>query len=638
MTNLRYRAIGLGRRLLRKSAPEGVVRAGALWLARRTERRAGKRAERQREQAAGALRDQQRAFDRRFPTTDDDVRRAAGESTLIVFESAPFTRLCALVAALSAETIQPGELLVVDTTAETVAGASVSVPLARWKFQIPLVALTIVPYDRQDVRFAHAMALATRVAKGRYWWFAGERLLPAPRTFEYLLKACIAAPEPTVIAAWTGSDDAMLHAAHARPDIAAAPASVPLRRLAALSPIEALEGCAQGLFGAPRALLAPGGDDVFDPLFLTETGAIADLAARVRRSGARIATSASLLAFREAGASGGDEPWQTLHDARHLESKAAPAARFDTPRIEIVCPFHRGDVVLAIQVAAHLRTLGRPVRLHVQRGMTSWVRDIAPELDVEAVAVDMPPAERTYPELLKAYRLVVERDDVSPWIARAHPQRSLSLTGRNLLDYLFEQVGLPADTVLENARPRPDAADRDHARRFFETYDRPVVFVHPFGGWHLKTLPPVMLAELVRRLHAAGLQVVQMGGRDDARSDAVDAALLENFLPSRWAAMLELAGGFIGVDSWTAHFASILDMPQITCFGSTHPMHVRTKSYFASQRQPAFAFGPIVNCSPCNSLTCLAFPGAAYCAGYAIDDAQFERFVALARARANVSG
>ncbi|MGI4860054.1 MAG: glycosyltransferase family 9 protein [Janthinobacterium lividum] len=631
--NFRQGSLRLARWLLRKTAPAGTTHAVALWHTRRAARKAAA----QRTRAARVLADRQSEFDRRSPVADGDVRRIAAESTLIVFEGAPFTRLCALVTALSKETIQPRELLVVDTTPEVVAGAGISAFLTRWRFQIPLIGLTIVHYDRQDVHYAHAMALAARAAAGHYWWFAGETLVPGVRLFEYLLKTHITEREPVLLASWIWSGDGAVHAANGRHCTPASPTPSSqhgggpgMKNLLPRTLTEILPGCSQGIFGGSKALLAPDDGDIFDPLLLTQAGAIADLADRVRRSGARTITASTLVAFCTPDeVAGHDEPWQTMHDTRYLANKRAPGA-FETARTEIVCPFHRGDVVLAIQVAAHLRLLGKPVRLHVQPSMRSWVEDIAPGLDVEAVAVEMPPAERTYPELLKAYRLVVERPDASARIARAHPQRSLSLTDRNLLDYLLEQVGLPSDTRLENVRPPIHEADREYARHFIEKHGKSTVFVHPFGGWHLKTIPPEMLSEMVRRLHAVGLKVVQIGGHGDTRSPAVDEAILENFLPSRWAAVLESGAGFIGVDSWTAHFASILDIPQITCFGSTHPKHVKTKQYFKIQINPARAFGPAVNCSPCNSLTCLAFPGRSYCTGYAIDDAGFDAFVALA--------
>ncbi len=616
----------------------GVHRASSIVLLHRASKAESR--------CANSVRELQRAFDAQYATNQEHVQRIAGESTMVVLGVAPFVNVSMLVHALARERIVLGELVIVDATAETLPGAAIHPLLANWGLRLPRTRLNVVKYSGQDVKFAGAMELGAQASQGAYLWFAGRDYIPFAHGFEYLLKACVcsdaksvvksrsmmpdgtAVPiEPTAIRSDFDGNDDRANGQHAVPH-ELSPRPAPMSE----SERPVLETCTSfhtGIFGGAKQLVMQARDGtLFDQRFITGVAAT-DLGMRLRARGIELLTCPASVArcLRQHDLDGA-APWEDEHDARWLREKHAALRKPE--RLEIVCPFHRGDVVLATQVAAHIRKHGRAVRLHVAAGLERWARDFDPLLDVQSVPVPVAAAQDTYPQLLNAFAFVSRRADASPNMARCHPARSLSETGKNLLDYVIAEAGLPPDTRLINIKPMPDDNDRAIARELVAPFGTEVIFVHPFGGWELKSIPPTLMQELVRRAHAAGFKLVQMGGAADLRVDAFDGAILENFLPTRWRAILELGHALIGVDSWTAHFASILDIPQVTMFGATHPDHVRTKEYFVDQGNRALALGPIVNCSPCNSLTCLAYPGASHCAGFTLD-ATFDTFLGTLR-------
>jgi ADP-heptose:LPS heptosyltransferase len=164
-------------------------------------------------------------------------------------------------------------------------------------------------------------------------------------------------------------------------------------------------------------------------------------------------------------------------------------------------------------------------------------------------------------------------------------------------------------------------------------FGRDVVFLHPVGGWRLKSIPSKILQELAALVHQAGLKLVQVGGAFDPQVDCCDGAILRDFLPSQWRSIFESGRALVGVDSWTAHFASVLDMPQVTVYGSTHPQHVNTKAQFAQQNSPSLVFRPRVTCSPCNAYECRIFAGRDYCSGYSVDKEALTAFLELVMIR-----
>lgn len=634
---LKQFAVGSVKRLARNVAP-GASASFMTWLIRRSH---------QTQLAAvdSTLTNMQQRFDEQHPIDLATLRQVASDSSVIVFGSAPFIHVSAVIDALSKERVVPGQLVIVDTTAELLNGAAISAPFETWRFQLPLTQLTVVKYTEQDVNYPAAMELGAKASELPHLWFAGRDLVPLPRSFEYLLKTYIAQRMQAAIAGWTmfgnGSvlspeiPEEMLRDG-VQAQLLSAEAFVepfgsqPLRgkQLATLEPIAEQSSFVRGLFGGPRRhFLSESNGPIFDPLFFTEA-AVGDLSLRLREQGIRIfSTAASLSLCSRHNVVDGDEPWQGIHDWRWLVDKRVKGASFDVDRIEMVCPFHRGDVVLATQLAAHLRKKGQAVRLHVAKGLESWVKNFDPEIDVETIPVAIPAADYTYRALLASYKFVSQRLDASPRIARGHPSRSLSDTGRNLVEYMLEQMGMSPDALVGNAMPEMTDEDSRVAEEMAQQWGDNLVFIHPFGGWGLKSIPSHVMADLAKAVHDKGLKLVQIGGATDTQLDLCDHAILQNYLPSRWRAIFAKGRGLIGVDSWTAHFASILDVPQMTFFGSTHPRHVKTKQFFARQDNAAIEVGPRVNCSPCNSLTCIAYPKRDYCTGYAFSDRALDAFL-----------
>ena len=84
----------------------------------------------------------------------------------------------------------------------------------------------------------------------------------------------------------------------------------------------------------------------------------------------------------------------------------------------------------------------------------------------------------------------------------------------------------------------------------------------------------------------------------------VNGSLLKDWSPAAWRIIFEALVALVGVDCWSSHFASILDIPQVTYYGSTHAAQVNSKAFFLNQKSPSLKIGPIVSCSPCESLVC----------------------------------
>ncbi|MBC8638552.1 glycosyltransferase [Caballeronia sp. EK] len=581
-------------------------------------------------------------FDDAHPITADTLVRAAKESSMIVAGFTPFPNVAMLVDALRLERIHLGELVIVDATAEEPRLVAIRDHRLAWGRRLPLTRIVVVPYARQEFRFADAMNEGMRYASGKYIWIAGRDLVPVQGCFEYLLKAMLARGEKAVvISELFGPDGQRMEtnlpsaATSGRPlpgatqslDVRLYPSSVsPHNDLAAdfAESAPPVSNFIRGLFGGPRSLIADKSNGVFDPRFITNI-AVADYSLRLAEGQVNIYRAPAAAWSQRGEPTDAGAPWEALHDWRWLIDRRAEHAKSE--RIELVCPFHRGDVVLATQVAAHAVGLGKLVRLHVARGLMSWVRDFAPDLPLEAVDVPIASAEDTYPLLLQAYHAVSQRPDASPLIARCHPSRSLSETGLNLVEYMLEEVGLPLDTLLGNIEPLSTDEQRRVADELMREFGSNVMFVHPFGGWSLKSIPPHILQEFAQHVHEHGFKLVQIGGAQDRRLECCDGAILQNFLPSQWREILARGSALSGVDSWTAHFGAILDIPQISFFGSTHPKHVSTKRFFAKQTRPNLVLGPVVNCSPCNSLTCISFPDRDYCTGYAIDADALHQFL-----------
>lgn len=583
------------------------------------------------------LREAQLALDSHTGADGSAVAEIAKNSALIVVGIATFQNVALLVDELESEREQVvlGELVIVDATAEEPRLVAIRDHVASWSRRLPLTRFTVVPYSRQELRFAEAVQQGWKATQQRYVWVAGRHDVPLKGCFEYLIKGLIDQKERVVMLAHTVGRDGQLRQGTLDPETLSEEvrgawqvtdkfaflndsAAIAPRPLSVYPLTEAIDTFGEGIFGGPRSLLASGSQDFLDTRFITDV-AVADLALRLKAQGTPVVrTTAALGWSMRSQGTDATAPWEAIHDWRWLLDKRAGSVN-EPERIELVCPFHRGDVVLAVQVAAYAQTLGKKIRLHVATPLVDWAKEFSPDLDVEPIPVPVASAEDTYPQLLTSFKYVAQRKDAAPTLARCHPTRGLSLTGQNLMEYMLEEVGLPKDTKVPNVRPRTSIEQERVAGEIVSQFGGDVVFVHPVGGWGLKSIPEHIMVKLADELHEAGLKLVQIGGAADRRMDHCDGAILENFMPSQWSAIFALGRALLGVDSWTAHFGAILDIPQICLYGSTHPKHVNTKKWFTEQSNACLILGPIVNCSPCNSLTCLAFPERNYCTGYAVE-------------------
>lgn len=122
------------------------------------------------------------------------------------------------------------------------------------------------------------------------------------------------------------------------------------------------------------------------------------------------------------------------------------------------------------------------------------------------------------------------------------------------------------------------------------------------------------------------LKLAQMGGSDDIPISLTGGTIARNLTVSEWLAPFRTADVIEGIGSWALHGAVLLNVPQITFYGSTHPDHVASKPYYRSKAAPALLIAPNVSCSPCNSLSCLYQPEA-FCPGYNVDRGKIVAFL-----------
>jgi glycosyltransferase involved in cell wall biosynthesis len=271
--------------------------------------------------------------------------------------------------------------------------------------------------------------------------------------------------------------------------------------------------------------------------------------------------------------------------------------------IEFVCPFHRGDVLLGTQAALAANNNGLPIRFHVAEELVHWVSDFCPEFDVNAIKVKVPPAQDTQRGIQEAISLVASFESSSPFIVQAHPKESLAKNSKNLFENFLESFGLQ-DIKVPNYKPQITSETRSQVKGSLSLFGKKVILLHPYGGWKLKSMPEKLVRDICDFLYKNNFLVIQIGGPNDKPLKGVHGSLLKDWSPAAWRIIFEASVALVGVDSWPSHFANILDIPQVTYYGSTHPAQVNSKAFFLNQKSPSLKIGPIVSCSPCESLVC----------------------------------
>jgi hypothetical protein len=591
------------------------------------------------------IQEAQREFDAHTTADAADVAEVAANSSVVAVGVTPFDNVSLVVDELRKARLDVAEFVVVDATAEVPRLVAIRDHVAAWKRRLPLTRFKVVQYSLQDLRYADALEHGWREATRRYVWIAGRYDIPLDGCFTYLFETLVEQRQRAVIVTGAVSPDAGVR----RFDVDPRPVAVHESAIldaekgagllvsaineirtpdGKLVPDHAVDVFSEGIFGGPRELLADEVGQLLDTGLITNLSVTA-LSRRLNARGIPMVCSGAAFSRSLLGKLTDDgPPWEAIHDLRRIGRRGVASSQGEAELIDIVCPFHRGDMILAVQVAAYAALTGKKIRLHVAEPLVSWAKEFGADIDIESVPVPVAAAQDTYRVLLDSYQFVATRPDCVSRIARCHPCRSLSDTGRNLVEYMLEQVGLPLDTRLPNLAPSSTAEQRRVAHDLVEAFGGEVVFVHPLGGWHLKTLPPEIMAALAEETRRAGLKLIQIGAANDRRVEHTDGAILKDFMPSHWKEILALGRALICVDSWMAHFAAILDMPQVSLYGSTHPIHVSSKRWFRNQVSPCLTLGPAVNCSPCNSLTCIAYPDRDYCTGYTVDRLALRAFLA----------
>lgn len=289
--------------------------------------------------------------------------------------------------------------------------------------------------------------------------------------------------------------------------------------------------------------------------------------------------------------------------------------------IEFVCPFHRGDTLIGLQVAYTAAKHGIKIRMHVSALLIKWLKDFdyGDSIVLEAIDIGIPMAEETAIFLREAMDKVALREDSSGNIVCSHPIRHLEDMGIDLTENMLRQFGLPIDTKLVNVSVKNCCAQRKKELEEMLGYPpKKTILLHPYGGWTLKSMSPEIIKKIVRICHKVDCRVVQIGGEKDPEANEVDGKLLKNLPLREWAFLFKSVCAVIGVDSWTAHFASIVNANQAIVYGSTDHQDVGSKSHFANSAGECMVFSSQCDCVPCNSLLCQF--GNEFCIGMDVDE------------------
>ena len=147
-------------------------------------------------------------------------------------------------------------------------------------------------------------------------------------------------------------------------------------------------------------------------------------------------------------------------------------------RIEFVCPFHRGDVLIGLMVAYTASMHGKKLRMHVSKNIIPWINDFHLPFDVLPIDIDIPPAKDTYPQFRKAMDNVSRRNDSSGYIIGSHPQFDFDFLGVDIVENMLNEFNLSIKTPLEQVLPEiKDISQDDIALIKGKT-----AILHPYAG------------------------------------------------------------------------------------------------------------------------------------------------------------
>ncbi|MGC8491307.1 MAG: glycosyltransferase [Syntrophobacteraceae bacterium] len=264
--------------------------------------------------------------------------------------------------------------------------------------------------------------------------------------------------------------------------------------------------------------------------------------------------------------------------------------------VELVVPFHRGDVLIAIQVASCAAQQGMKVRMHIARSLMAMAASFDPPFPIEPLPIDVPPADKISTSLARALHYVEDKADFSGVIASIHDQ-DFRNNGLNLAEHLLRELDLPIDLPVPNRKPS--------IKQIYENnIDKNTILIHGQAGWNLKSLPASLVAGIKSVVKEYGLQLIQVGGPTDILYPVCDWYMTGDYAMSEWAYLFTKARGIICCDSWMAHFAAIMDVNHMVLYGATNPKYVNCRSNFVDKTSVYHSNNPFCPDSPCNCYIC----------------------------------
>jgi len=167
--------------------------------------------------------------------------------------------------------------------------------------------------------------------------------------------------------------------------------------------------------------------------------------------------------------------------------------------------------------------------------------------------------------------------------AFTHLVRQPMATGRHVVETNLDalrRIGLQPAVAERSLTLVPGGAAVEHVGRLLAQHglaSRGFVHVHPTSRWQFKCWPAASMAQLVRRLQAAGLPVVLTAAPDAAERTLVRAIQEQLDRPvldlsgqlslKQLAALTAQARLFVGVDSAPMHIAAAMGTPVVALFG-----------------------------------------------------------------------
>ena len=283
---------------------------------------------------------------------------------------------------------------------------------------------------------------------------------------------------------------------------------------------------------------------------------------------------------------------------------------------EFICPFHRGDTIVGLLCANAAAQKGQHIRMYVAKGLKEWLSDLDfnEKITLIELNTEIPTALETQSRYNQVLKESIQKPEATGRFVSYRPIGKLEDDRIDLVEYILRQLNLPQDTKLPNLGVK-ETINKQKLDSIVG--DSPFVLFHPQAGWRIKNLRPDIISEIIHINHEAGLRIIQIGGEKDERIKDADGYILENLTLADWAYLFQKTKTVIGVDSWTAHFASMLDVNQILIYGATENKTVGLKRHMEKQDKPCLVFDSLCDLHPCTKLYCRK--GGKHCQGMRVN-------------------